>query len=83
MKIVTGEDRLSSLWLINVTGGKPIALTMGNTHATEAAFSPKGDLIAFVSLPSSRANDQLPSDLYVVPAAGVRIATMTNKRFIE
>jgi dipeptidyl aminopeptidase/acylaminoacyl peptidase len=49
---------------------KPTQLTSGEFNATEPAWSPKGDQIAFVSRPTPVANEQLLSDLYVVSAAG-------------
>jgi dipeptidyl aminopeptidase/acylaminoacyl peptidase len=69
-EIVTGEHRMSQLFVLDVASGETKQLTSGDFHASEAAWSPRGDLIAFVSRPSPIANEALLSDLFVVPAGG-------------
>jgi len=61
---------MSQLWTIEIATGESAQLTSGSSHATEPAWSPKGDLIAFVSRPTPVANESLLSDLFVVSAAG-------------
>jgi dipeptidyl aminopeptidase/acylaminoacyl peptidase len=68
--IVAGESEMSHLWTIDLTTGATRVLTKTKVHATEPAWSSKGDLIAFVARPSPGANDDLLSDLYVVSASG-------------
>ena len=61
---------MSELWLVELASGHSTRLTDGRSDATEAAWSPRGDLIAFVARPTLGANEQLLSDLFVVSAAG-------------
>jgi dipeptidyl aminopeptidase/acylaminoacyl peptidase len=68
--VVAGESRMSALWIVEVASGRSVPLTDGRSDATEAAWSPRGDLVAFVSRPTPGANEQLLSDLFVVPASG-------------
>ncbi len=68
--IVAGDYRLSELRIVDLATGVSTRLTDGRFDATEATWSPRGDLIAFVARPTPGANEQLLSDLYVVPAAG-------------
>ena len=67
--IVAGESEMSQLWTIDVATGATRTLT-SEWHSAEPAWSPKGDLIAFVARPTSGANEDLLSDLYAVPASG-------------
>lgn len=69
-EIVTDDHRMSHLFVVDVASGKTMQLTSGDFHASEAAWSPRGDRIAFVSRPSPVANESLLSDLFVVPARG-------------
>ncbi len=68
--VVAGEPRMNELWVVELATGRSTRLTDGQSDATEAAWSPRGDLIAFVSRPTPGANEQLLSDLFVVPASG-------------
>jgi dipeptidyl aminopeptidase/acylaminoacyl peptidase len=68
--VVAGEHQMSELWLVELASGRSTRLTDGRSDATEAAWSPGGDLIAFVARPTPGANEQLLSDLFVVSAAG-------------
>jgi dipeptidyl aminopeptidase/acylaminoacyl peptidase len=67
--IIAGESEMSHLWTIDVATGATRTLT-SEWHSTEPAWSPKGDLIAFVARPTSGANEDLLSDLYAVSASG-------------
>jgi dipeptidyl aminopeptidase/acylaminoacyl peptidase len=78
-EIVAGDYRMSHLWIVDSKGGgKATQLTQGPFNATEPAWSPKGDQIAFVSRPNPGANDQLLSDIYVVSVAGGAPRKITN-----
>lgn len=70
-EVVVGDHRMSHLWTIEIATGTSSQVTSGPFHATEPAWSPKGDLIAFVSRPTPVANESLLSDLFVVSPDGV------------
>jgi dipeptidyl aminopeptidase/acylaminoacyl peptidase len=67
--IIAGESEMSHLWTIDVATGTTRTLT-SELHTGEPAWSPRGDLVAFVARPTAGANEDLLSDLYAVPASG-------------
>jgi dipeptidyl aminopeptidase/acylaminoacyl peptidase len=69
-EVVTGQHRMHHLWVVEVASGRTTQLTSGDFDASETAWSPRGDVIAFVSRPTPVANEALLSDLFVVPARG-------------
>ncbi|HEY4367843.1 MAG TPA: S9 family peptidase [Steroidobacteraceae bacterium] len=64
----------SDLWLIPTKSGKPRQLTSAPSSDSSPAWSPDGELIAFVS---KRGEDQEPQ-IYVIPVNGGEARRVTN-----
>jgi dipeptidyl aminopeptidase/acylaminoacyl peptidase len=65
---------LTDLWLVPTKPGKPRQLTSDASSDTSPAWSPNGELIAFVA---KRGEDKEPQ-LYVIPVAGGEARRVTN-----
>jgi dipeptidyl aminopeptidase/acylaminoacyl peptidase len=65
---------LTDLWLVPTKPGKARQLTSNEASDTSPAWSPNGELIAFVS---KRGDDKEPQ-LYVIPVAGGEARRVTN-----
>jgi dipeptidyl aminopeptidase/acylaminoacyl peptidase len=65
---------LTDLWLVPTKPGKARQLTSNDASDTSPAWSPNGELIAFVS---KRGEDKEPQ-LYVIPVAGGEARRVTN-----
>jgi Tol biopolymer transport system component len=65
---------LTDLWLVPTKSGKPRQLTSDPANDTSPAWSPDGELIAFVS---KRGDDKEPQ-LYVIPVNGGEARRITN-----
>lgn len=64
----------TDLWLVPTKSGKPRQLTRSTSSDTSPAWSPDGELIAFVS---KRGNDRQPQ-IYVIPVAGGEAERVTD-----
>ncbi|HEY5809671.1 MAG TPA: S9 family peptidase [Povalibacter sp.] len=64
----------SDLWLVPTKSGKPRQLTSGTVGDSGAAWSPDGQLIAFVS----KRGDDKESQIYVIPVDGGEARRVTN-----
>lgn len=70
------EKNLGStdLWLVPTKPGKPRQLTSDTSSDTSPAWSPNGELIAFIS----KRNEDKEPQLYVIPVAGGEARRVTN-----
>ncbi len=80
-------DRRSHLFVVDVpadpdaeTLPEPVQVTDGDVDDTDPAWSPDGDLLAFVSARHDGADGDLVADVYVVPAGGGTPRRVTEGR---
>ena len=80
-------DRRSHLFVVDVpadpdaeTLPEPVQITDGDLDETDVAWSPDGELLAFVSARHDGADGDLVADVYVVPAGGGTPRRVTDGR---
>ncbi len=64
------DGRRTHLWILPASGGTPKRLTSGPYDESTPRWSPRGDLIAFVSNRNADPEDTDDTDIWLVPAAG-------------
>jgi dipeptidyl aminopeptidase/acylaminoacyl peptidase len=70
------DEYLSSIWLVDTTGGEPRRFTTGPRRDTSPRWSPDGSRLAFVSEREAKKKGQL----YVMPARGGEPTRLTDLR---
>jgi len=74
------EDRRNHLWVVDALadGAEPERITQGDFDSTDVDWSPRGDLLTFVSARHSTRGDDLRSDVYVCAPDGSGLRALTR-----
>jgi dipeptidyl aminopeptidase/acylaminoacyl peptidase len=73
------NDRRTQVWVVDALadGAEPVQITSGDQDSGDVAWSPTGDLLAFVSARHETAGNDLRSDLFLCAPDGSDVRPLT------